>query len=110
MLARCSTGFGGLALASLSGKAQAAARPSHFPARAKNVIFCYMSGGVSHVDTFDPKPRLGREHGKPMSVKVERTQFDNNGNIFGSPFSFQQYGESGIPVSSLFPTCGGLCG
>jgi len=62
-----------------------------------------MSGGVSHVDTFDPKPKLQEMAGKPMPVKVERTQFNNNGNIFPSPFEFQKYGESGIPVSSIFP-------
>jgi len=62
-----------------------------------------MSGGVSHVDTFDPKPKLQEMAGKPMPVKVERTQFNNNGNIFPSPFEFQKHGESGIPVSSIFP-------
>ena len=106
MLGLCSTGFGGMALAGLTGRADAAVRPPHFPARAKNVIFCYMSGGVSHVDTFDPKPRLEREHGKPMPVKIERTQFNQNGDIFASPFPFTQYGESGTPVSSLFPNVG----
>jgi hypothetical protein len=75
----------------------------HHPAKAKNVIFCFMSGGVSHVDSFDPKPRLQQDHGKPMPVKVERTQFNNNGNIMASPFKFSPAGQSGIPVSSLFP-------
>ena len=103
MLGLCSTGFGALALAGLTGPAGAAARPPHFRPRAKHVIFCYMSGGVSHVDTFDPKPRLQREHGNPMPMKIERTQFNQNGNIFGSPYAFKQHGESGIPVSSLFP-------
>jgi len=103
MLALCSTGFGALALTGLTGPANAVALPTHFRPRAKHVIFCYMSGGVSHVDTFDPKPRLNAEHGKPMPMKVERTQFNQNGNIFGSPFEFKQHGESGIPVSSLFP-------
>ena len=106
MLAQCSTGFGALALAGLSGTAHAAAQrvyaPHHIP-KAKHVIFCYMSGGVSHVDTFDPKPRLTQDHGKPMPVKVERTQFNQNGNILASPWEFSQYGESGIPVSDLFP-------
>ena len=113
MLAESSTGFGALALAGLLSESISAAgstlpegaalRETHRPARAKNVIFCYMSGGVSHLDTFDPKPRLARDHGKPMPVKVERTQFNNNGNIMASPFDFTQSGESGIPVSSLFP-------
>ena len=59
----------------------------HFTPKAKNVIFCYMSGGVSHVDTFDPKPKLQEFAGKPMPVKIERTQFNNNGNVFPSPLS-----------------------
>jgi hypothetical protein len=103
MLARCSTGFGALALAGMSESASASLVPSHYTPKAKHVIFCYMSGGVSHVDSFDPKPRLNKEHGDPMPMKVERTQFNDNGNIFGSPFAFKHYGESGIPVSDLFP-------
>jgi len=105
MLAQCSTGFGALALSGLVASPKVAAASiagNHMP-KAKHVIFCYMSGGVSHVDTFDPKPRLAKEHGKPMPVEVERTQFNNNGNIFASPWDFKQHGESGIPVSSLFP-------
>lgn len=104
MLQTTSSGFGWLAFAHLLQQAQAKeGRAEHFPAPAKNVILCYMSGGVSHLDTFDPKPRLAKEAGKPMPVKIERTQFNNNGNIFPCPFEFKQYGESGIPVSSLFP-------
>ena len=74
--------------------------------KAKSVIFCYMSGGVSQVDSFDPKPALEKLAGKPIPVKVERTQFNNNGNVFPSPFEFKQYGQSGIPVSSMFPKIG----
>ena len=103
MLAQCSTGFGALALTGLTSRVRARTRPPRFGPRAKQVIFCYMSGGVSHVDTFDPKPRLRLEHGKPMPMKIERTQFNQNGNIFGSPYTFKPYGKSGIPVSSLFP-------
>lgn len=113
MLARMSNGFGAVALAGLMADpayASPAELPSgaalpatHHPAKAKHVIFCYMSGGVSHIDSFDPKPRLDRDHGKPMPVKVERTQFNNNGNIMASPFPFTPSGESGIPVSSMFP-------
>ncbi|QDT33688.1 DUF1501 domain-containing protein [Thalassoglobus polymorphus] len=99
-----SSGFGWLAMSQLLHEASAAeVQGNHHSAKAKNVILCYMSGGVSHIDSFDPKPRLQKEAGKPMPVKVERTQFNNNGNIFPSPFSFKQYGESGIPVSSMFP-------
>ena len=70
MLSRCSTGFGMLSLQALLGQNKLVARP-HFTPKAKNVIFCYMSGGVSHVDTFDPKPKLQEFAGKPMPVKVE---------------------------------------
>jgi len=105
MLARCSTGFGLMALQGLMASPAFAgvAQRSHFRPRAKHVILCYMSGGVSQVDTFDPKPKLRELHGKPMPVKVERTQFNNNGNVMASPFEFRQHGQSGIPVSSLFP-------
>jgi hypothetical protein len=112
MLQRCSLGFGSVALAGLLSEEcraasslpmNAALRTTHHPPKARHVIFCFMSGGVSHVDSFDPKPRLAKEHGKPMPVKVERTQFNNNGNVMASPFTFTPSGESGLPVSSMFP-------
>ena len=113
-LRRCSIGFGSLALAGLlSDKAYGAApsgiRPpgTHFKPRAKNVIFCYMSGGVSHVDSFDPKPRLISDHGKPMPVPVLKTVFNNNGNIMASPWQFKKRGQSGIEISDLFPHIAG---
>src|SRR6056297_2290628 len=112
-LETCSTGFGAAALtgllndpafASAAGLPAAASLPqTHHPPRVKHVIFCYMSGGVSHVDSFDPKPKLKQLHGQPMPVEVERTQFNNNGNIMASPFAFQRAGESGLPVSEIFP-------
>ena len=89
--------FGGIESATEFRLAPLAGVEARFP------LVHHASGGVSHVDTFDPKPRLQREHGKPMPMKIERTQFNQNGNIFGSPYAFKQYGESGIPVSSLFP-------
>lgn len=110
MLARCANGFGGVALASLlANEAVAkptnplAPKPSHFPAKAKSIIFLYMDGGPSHVDTFDPKPRLTKENGKPFGLKMEATQFNNRGKTLASPWKFQHYGQSGIPVSDLFP-------
>ena len=105
MLAQCSTGFGMLALQGLMANSAFAgtARRSHFKPRAKHVILCYMSGGVSQVDSFDPKPKLRELHGKPMPVKILRTQFNNNGNVMASPFKFKRYGQSGTPVSSMFP-------
>lgn len=113
MLARSSVGFGLTALTGLL----ASQRPALFavenrqamrgsrslPARAKSVIFLFMSGGVSAVDTFDPKPRLKLDHGKPMPVPVKPTMFNANGNIMASPWEFKNYGESGLPVSDLFP-------
>ncbi len=112
MLARCSTGFGLLALAGLLPRqALGALRPPgpEFRPRAKNVIFCYMSGGVSHLDSFDPKPFLKKLAGQPMPVKVERTMFNNNGKVFPSPFEFRPAGASGIPISSLFPRIAASC-
>ena len=77
----------------------------HHPAKAKSVIFLYMDGGPSQVDTFDPKPMLVQYNGKDPSefFKVEATQFNNNGKMLASPWRFQQYGECGLPVSGLFP-------
>ena len=115
MLSKCSTGFGLVALSSLmsGGKALAAAqsnpfapRVPHLPPKVKSVIFCFMSGGVSHVDTFDPKPRLKKDHGKPMPVPVRPTMFNQNGNIMASPWEFRNHGQSGLPVSELFPHIG----
>ena len=113
MLQTCSTGFGAVALAGLFGDAAraeatdlppgAALKKAHHAPKAKHVILCFMSGGVSHVDSFDPKPRLKLDHGKPMPVKIERTMFNSNGNIMASPFEFTPSGKSGIPVSSMFP-------
>jgi len=110
MLQKCSLGFGSLALAGLLadksyGAISADAKPSgpHFKPRAKRVIFCYMSGGVSHVDSFDPKPELAKRHGQPMPVPVKPTMFNNNGNIMASPWEFKKRGQSGLEVSELFP-------
>lgn len=110
ILSRVSSGFGMLALSGLSGSPALGAttatrkvRQPDFRPKAKHVILCYMSGGVSHIDSFDPKPKLRDLHGEPMPVKVERTQFNNNGNIFGSPFDFSPGGESGIEISDMFP-------
>ncbi|HEV3120511.1 MAG TPA: DUF1501 domain-containing protein, partial [Isosphaeraceae bacterium] len=120
MLSRAANGFGALALLSLMSETEFGAQvasaspavddrnplavrlPHHTP-KARSVVFLYMDGGPSQVDTFDPKPRLGRENGQPFKMKIEPTQFNNNGNTLGCPWPFQQHGESGIPVSALFP-------
>ena len=113
MLGRCSTGFGAVALSGLLsdpafGKAKSpfAPRKPHHYAKAKSVIFLYMDGGVSQVDSFDYKPRLEKDHGKPFSAKINPTQFDNIGKTLKSPWNFKQYGQSGLNVSDLFPHVG----
>jgi hypothetical protein len=78
-------------------------RPTHFSPTATSVIFLYMDGGVSQVDSFDPKPRLADFHGKPFPDRIDPTQFNNIGTTLKSPWKFRQYGKSGIPVSDLFP-------
>jgi len=97
-------GFGSMAGLAMSSFAQEerGLKPHH-KAKAKSVILCYMSGGVSHVDSFDPKPMLNKMHGKPMPVKVQKTQFDNNGNIFQSPWKSKKWGKSGLEMTNLFP-------
>jgi len=85
------------------GAPTASAPRLHHEPKAKSVILLYMSGGVSHVDSFDPKPLLKKMHGKPMPGKIERTQFDNVGNILGSMWDHKPYGRSGIEMTSLFP-------
>ncbi len=106
MLAASATGFGSVALAGLlaSSKISAAAaslRP-HVSPRVKNVVFCFMDGGVSHVDSFDPKPKLAELDGQSFTASKNPTA---NGNRLWlkSPWTFQPHGESGLPVSSLFP-------
>jgi hypothetical protein len=113
MLKSCAMGFGGLALSALSAEGRdgskispLAPRQPHFTPRAKNVIFLYMDGGPSHVDTFDYKPALEKYNGKdPREVigKLAPTQFDNIGKILKSPWEFKQRGQSGHWVSDLFP-------
>jgi len=107
MLLRCANGFGAVALAALlAEEGRSAAVPSpHFRARARNVIFLYMDGGPSQVDTFDYKPLLEKYHGRdPHSIfKVEPTQFNNVGRVMASPWKFRKRGQSGLWVSDLFP-------
>jgi hypothetical protein len=107
LLARASNGFGLAALAGLMAETAPASVVTHpakrFVPRARSVIFCYMSGGVSHIDSFDPKPLLERHAGKPPPVMVARTQFNDNGVVQPAHWAFKQHGESGLPVSDLFP-------
>jgi hypothetical protein len=105
-------GFAGLALLDLLGRdgffaaepSESSARPPHFAAKAKHVVFLFMNGAPSQVDTFDPKPELAKHDGKSYSGG---TPVGSNGRPIGqlmqSPFPFQSYGQSGLPISSLFP-------
>ena len=113
MLGRCAGGFGAVALNSLLAdpafgktKSPFAPRSTHHHPKAKSVIFLYMDGGVSQVDSFDYKPRLEKDHGKPFSAKINPTQFDNIGKTLKSPWSFKEYGQCGLNVSDLFPYVG----
>ncbi len=111
MLRQCSLGFGAVALAGIAGNALLAATPAGLPRprpRAKHVIFAYMSGGVSHVDSFDPKPELRKRHGQPMPVPVKPTMFNDNGTIMASPWEARPRGQSGIVITDLFPRLAGL--
>ena len=107
LLQASATGFGWLAFSALlADRVDAATRlPSArlpIPARAKNVIFCFMAGGVSHVDTFDPKPKLVQLDGQVVD-KVDNPTAPGVRRWFKSPWKFQQHGQSGLWVSELFP-------
>jgi hypothetical protein len=113
-LAAC--GFGQVALLGLLGeesRAEAAANPlapkqPHFAPRARRVIFLFMHGGVSHVDSFDHKPKLAEMNGKPLPIPKPKFEFAPTGNLLASPWKFSKYGESGIEVSELFPEIGSV--
>ena len=116
MLKRFACGFGSLAFSALYGSSTALAGPArphpllprtpHFKPRARSIIFLYMDGGVSQVDSFDYKPLLEKHHGEdPYKAmgRLEKTQFANVGKVMKSPWKFAQHGQSGLWVSDLFP-------
>src|SRR5262245_11899893 len=118
LLRRAGCGFGAWALLDLLTRDGAwadgprpdsplAARPPHVPARARHVIFLFMLGGPSHIDTFDPKPLLNRLHGQPLPASVTeglRLQFTrNDAAILGSPQTFRRCGQSGIEIADAYP-------
>lgn len=104
LLQTSAVGFGQLALSSLLAESAAGSSPlAHHAARARRVIFMFMKGGPSQVDTFDYKPQLQKDDGKALPFAKPRVQFAPTGNLLGSPWRFRQHGESGIPVSELFP-------
>jgi len=108
VLQSCALGFGGLALGAMGQEVDSKTNPlapkkPHFEPRAKRIVFLFMKGGPSHVDTFDPKPSLTRDDGKPPPFELPRVVFAQQGNLLKSPWKFSQRGESGLPVSELFP-------
>jgi hypothetical protein len=117
MLSRAGCGFGLLALSDLlaaesassqTGESKGAGNqfashvPHHLP-RAKRVIFLYMPGGPSHVDLFDPKPRLIVDNGKPLPFPKPKLERAKTGNLLASPWKFSKHGQSGVEVSELLP-------
>ena len=115
-LTRAGGGFGMLALAGLldqqgmlpgaeSSPNPLAPRRPHFPAKAKSIIWLFMNGGPSHVDTWDYKPELARRDGQRLDGFDANTGFFNNsvGPVMKSPFRFRRHGQSGAWVSELFP-------
>ena len=110
-------GFGSVALAGLlaeeslgEGRASDPLAPKrpHFTATAKRVIFLFMHGGVSHVDTFDPKPKLAEMNGKPLPIAKPKFEFGATGNLLASPWKFKKHGQCGTEVSELFPHIGSM--
>jgi hypothetical protein len=115
-LCRIGNGFGMLAFAGMVGESLSAASLSgpqsaalngglHHPAKAKHVVFLFMNGGLSQVDSFDPKPMLAKYHGQPLPggpIATER----KTGALMQSPFTFKKYGKAGIEISELFPFVG----
>ncbi|MFK5922228.1 MAG: DUF1501 domain-containing protein [Verrucomicrobiota bacterium] len=108
-LQNSASGFGWLALGALNADKTFAGQSSiarqTFAPRAKNVIFCFMDGGPSHVDSFDPKPMLKKFEGKKIGADAVSNRSQSNANRvwLGSPWGFKQHGESGLEVSELFP-------
>jgi hypothetical protein len=114
-LAASALGFGHLALQGLlADPAQGAVaeplatRQPHHPATARQVIFVFMHGGISHVDSFDPKPKLTEMNGQPLPIAKPKFEFAPTGNLLASPWKFQKHGQSGLEVSELFPQIGAM--
>ena len=113
MLQQSAAGFGALAFHSMLHQAQASGLPlspkvAPFAPRATRVIFLFMHGGPSQVDLLDHKPSLAKYDGKPLPFVKPRVVSSQTGNLLGSPFEFQQYGQSGAAVSELLPHIGSV--
>ena len=109
-LKHSAVGFGSIALsAMLAGESRSAPvdpllpKQPHFEPKAKRMIFLFMKGGPSHMDTFEHKPLLDRDDGKPYPYNKPKNQFAPTGNLLKSPWKFQAYGQCGHKVSELFP-------
>ncbi|MFC1758065.1 DUF1501 domain-containing protein [Planctomycetota bacterium] len=102
ILQRAGMGFGMVALADLIAPKTASAAAPHFPGKAKHVIHVFLNGGMSQVDTFDPKPELTKRGGQMLPFANLQTE-RKTGVALPSPFRFERHGESGIPISDLFP-------
>ena len=104
MLQKTALGFGSVALTSmLQAENSLAPRQPQFKPRAKRVIFLFMKGGPAHMDTFEYKPLLQRDHGKPLPFAKPKVTFARTGNLLASPWKFKPYGQCGHLVSELFP-------
>lgn len=113
-LYNASTGLGSMALAALMAEQTSAAtvhdptipKAPHFKAKAKSVIFLFMEGGPSHMDLFDPKPKLNEMHGQPLPPsygKLITAMGTGNNALMGAPRTFTRHGKSGLWVSELYP-------
>jgi hypothetical protein len=89
----------------LGFKGMLAGKTQHHPAKAKRVVFLFLNGGPSQVDTFDPKPMLAKYHGKPMPTPNLRTE-RRTGALLKSPFEFRRCGQSGLEISEIFTRLG----
>ena len=101
-LARMASGFGSVGLAGLLANDSA----PHFAPKAKRIIYLVLNGGLSQIDSFDPKPLVDKYDGQPMPGVTPKTE-SSLGNLMRSPFTFKPYGQSGIPVSGIFPRIAG---
>src|SRR5436309_1541634 len=107
-MSQVASGFGAVALRALLVQEAAAGgseredqRLPHHPARARRVIFLFMNGGPSQVDLFDPKPRLTRDHGKPLHFEKPKLARTTTENLMACPFKFKKYGQAGIEATEL---------
>ncbi len=116
-LCRAACGFGHVALLGLlssqvrgeiSTVNPLSPKTSHYPAKAKRVVFLFMHGGVSHVDTLDPKPELAKRNGQPLPIAKPKFEFAQTGNLLASPWEFAKHGQSGVEISELFPEIGSV--